>query len=35
MTAIAPFPHLIVYPPLMRRIGRDWKANTPRDPAAA
>jgi Protein of unknown function (DUF2867) len=35
MAAIAPFRHLIVYPPLMRGIGRDWKAPTPGDPAAA
>lgn len=26
MAAIAPFRHLIVYPPLMRGIGRDWRA---------
>lgn len=26
MAAIAPFRHLIVYPPLMREIGRDWRA---------
>jgi hypothetical protein len=25
MAAIAPFRHLIVYPPLMRQIGRDWR----------
>jgi hypothetical protein len=31
MAAIMPFRHLIVYPPLMREIGRDWRA----DPAAA
>jgi len=26
MAAIAPFRHLIVYPPLMREIGRAWRA---------
>ncbi|MGI9099476.1 MAG: DUF2867 domain-containing protein [Solirubrobacteraceae bacterium] len=26
MTAIAPFRHLVVYPPMMREIGRDWHA---------
>ena len=26
MAAIMPFRHLIVYPPLMRQIGRDWRA---------
>ena len=26
MAAIAPFRHLIVYPSMMRRIGRDWRA---------
>ncbi|MCT4356807.1 DUF2867 domain-containing protein [Streptomyces sp. Je 1-79] len=26
MAAIAPFRHLIVYPPLMRDIGREWRA---------
>jgi hypothetical protein len=26
MAAIMPFRHLIVYPPLMREIGRDWRA---------
>lgn len=28
MAAIMPFRHLIVYPPLMREIGRDWRAST-------
>lgn len=32
MAAIAPFRHLIVYPPLMREIGQEWQANTPRIP---
>lgn len=32
MAAIAPFRHLIVYPPLMREIGQEWQANTPHDP---
>jgi hypothetical protein len=26
MAAIRPFRHLLVYPPLMREIGRDWRA---------
>jgi len=26
MAAIRPFRHLVVYPPMMRRIGRDWEA---------
>jgi len=26
MAAIMPFRHLVVYPPLMREIGRDWRA---------
>ena len=26
MAAIKPFRHLIVYPPLMRQIGRDWRS---------
>jgi hypothetical protein len=32
MTAIKPFRHLIVYPPLMRQIGREWRAGAG-DPA--
>ena len=28
MAAIAPFRHLIVYPPLLRQIGRTWRAGT-------
>ena len=28
MAAIAPFRHLIVYPPMMREIGRDWRVRT-------
>jgi hypothetical protein len=28
MAAIAPFRHLIVYPPLMREIGREWRKPT-------
>jgi hypothetical protein len=35
MAAIAPFRHLLVYPPLMREIGQEWQANTPHDPRAA
>jgi len=34
MAAIAPFRHLIVYPPMMRQIGRDWRA-LPGDPTPA
>ena len=26
MAAIRPFRHLIVYPPMMRKIGRVWRA---------
>ena len=26
MAAIAPFRHLIVYPPMMREVGRNWRA---------
>jgi hypothetical protein len=26
MAAIAPFRHLIVYPPIMREIEREWRA---------
>jgi hypothetical protein len=29
MAAIRPFRHLIVYPPIMRQIGRTWRAGTP------
>jgi hypothetical protein len=28
MAAIRPFRHLIVYPPMMRQIGRDWQERT-------
>ncbi len=34
MAAIAPFRHLIVYPPMMRQIGREWQARA-RDPTSA
>jgi hypothetical protein len=34
MAAIAPFRHLIVYPPMIREIERDWRARTG-DPAQA
>jgi hypothetical protein len=27
MAAIAPFRHLIVYPPMLREIGREWRAS--------
>lgn len=30
MTAIAPFRHLVVYPALMRDLGREWRAPTAR-----
>jgi hypothetical protein len=30
MAAIRPFRHLIVYPPLMRQIGREWQARATR-----
>jgi hypothetical protein len=26
MTAIRPFRHRIVYPPMLRQIGREWRA---------
>ncbi|QNE75900.1 DUF2867 domain-containing protein [Streptomyces finlayi] len=29
MAAVMPFRHLIVYPTLMRMIGREWRAGTP------
>ena len=32
MAAIAPFRHLIVYPPLMREIGQDWQADEQAQP---
>jgi hypothetical protein len=28
MAAIAPFRHLIVYPPMLREIGREWRARS-------
>jgi hypothetical protein len=28
MAAIRPFRHLIVYPPMLRQIGREWRART-------
>jgi hypothetical protein len=36
MAAIRPFRHLLVYPPMMREIGREWRARMPGDltPAA-
>jgi hypothetical protein len=34
MAAIAPFRHLIVYPPMLRELGREWQARAG-DPAAA
>jgi hypothetical protein len=35
MALIAPFRHLIVYPPLMREIGQEWQAHAPHDSPAA
>ncbi len=35
MAAIAPFRHLIVYPPAMREIGRSWRARMPGNLPAA
>ena len=32
MAAIMPFRHLIVYPPLMREIGREWRKTTHEPP---
>ena len=34
VAGIGPFRHLIVYPPLMREIGREWRASAG-DPAPA
>jgi Protein of unknown function (DUF2867) len=34
MALIAPFRHLIVYPPLMREIGQEWQAHPPHDSPA-
>jgi hypothetical protein len=34
MTAISPFRHLIVYPPAVRELGRDWRARAG-EPASA
>jgi hypothetical protein len=28
MAAIRPFRYLVVYPPMMRELGRIWRANT-------
>jgi uncharacterized protein DUF2867 len=35
MAAIKPFRHLIVYPALMRQIGREWRAAASARPASA
>ena len=35
MALIAPFRHLVVYPPLMREIGRGWQAGRAHDSPAA
>jgi hypothetical protein len=29
MAAIRPFRHLLVYPPMLREIGRKWRAGDP------
>ncbi len=34
MAAIRPFRHLIVYPPMLREMGRTWRAGTARHPVA-
>jgi len=34
MAVIAPFRYLIVYPPLMRRIGQTWRDGMPQKPVA-
>ena len=34
MTAIRPFRHLVVYPPLMRRLGEEWRRRLPAEQAA-
>jgi hypothetical protein len=33
MVAIRPFRHLIVYPQMLREIGRQWRAQTARSRA--
>ena len=30
MAAIRPFRHVIVYPPMLREVGREWRARTGR-----
>ncbi len=35
MAAIRPFRHLIVYPPMMREIGREWRSRMPGNVPAA
>jgi hypothetical protein len=35
MAAIRPFRHRLVYPAMLRQIGREWEAGTAREPAAA
>jgi Protein of unknown function (DUF2867) len=34
MALIAPFRHMVVYPPLMRAIGQEWQAHKPYDSPA-
>jgi hypothetical protein len=35
MAAIRPFRHLVVYPPMLRQIGRRWRAGAEEEPAGA
>jgi hypothetical protein len=35
MAAIAPFRHVLVYPPALREMGRDWRARMPGDTSPA
>jgi hypothetical protein len=35
MAAIAPFRHVLVYPPMLREIGREWRARVAADPPPA
>jgi hypothetical protein len=35
MAAIRPFRHLVVYPPMLRQIGRQWRASAEEGPAAS
>ena len=33
MAAIRPFRYIVIYPPLMRRIGREWRGDADAQPA--